>query len=180
LLLGLELAAGLLLHSHAGNTRAYLDASIKAQAQLEQTERLMAGPLKHAERLEREVTLARRLRATHYWSRLLAAVAQHAPETVVFKSISTEPPRWTRPAAETTRRPAAAANTVKPPAEDADVGITLNGVQVQGIAVEHRDLSELIAGVNQSGAFATVNLKEASRSPFLGQEAVSFQLECRW
>lgn len=179
-----ELICGLLLHARATETRGYLEAARVARIAAAEARTQLAEPAAKAEALRRDVALAQRLRINHYWSRLLAMMAANAPEKVTLCSISTSPPRWTRMtntiADDVSAARPVSGRPVPKKKEEPEVRGQLEGVSIQGFAADYMDLSEFTVAINRSGAFASVNLREARRAPFLGQDAIAFHLEARW
>jgi Tfp pilus assembly protein PilN len=175
-LLVAELCAGLTLHMRADKTRAVLAEAEHAKTGIETVKQKLEETTSQWELLNRQVELATRLRATHRWSRLLAMLAHAAPEKVVLTNVSTEPPKWTpnlarKPDDRTSPRSAKKQSQDKP---------ILSGILVRGYAVDHEELAAFVAAVQESEAFAAINLGDARRETFLGQDAIAFELQCNW
>jgi Tfp pilus assembly protein PilN len=182
LLIG-ELAAGLYVHRQASETRAHLAAAEAAHFAAREMKAQLIQPRQKLQVLEQQVELAERLRTTHHWSRLLAMLGETLPERVVLTSLATDPPRWAKavhkkkPDQKTRIRSTLPGQNRNEPAP---LKSALNGVRVRGYAADYRDLSELTAILNGSGAFHMVDLKEARRGQYLGREVVQFEVDCRW
>ncbi len=172
-LLAAELGVGLVLHARAEETRQHLASADSARASARNVQKQLADPTKQAELLESQVVLARRLRTTHHWSRLLAALAAAAPERVVLTSIATEPPQWQKTGRSASSGGAAGKHDGQEPA-------LVEGVVVQGFAAEHNDLALFVTALNETEAFANVEMKDARRDLYQEKEAIAFTLNCGW
>ena len=172
-LLSAELFSGLLLDARAERTRELVEASKTARSATASVRQRMEGPARESSLLAQQLALARKLRTTHSWSRLLGVFAQAASSHVFLTSISTEPARWS-PALEPHVRAGTSAKTgqVTP-------GL-LQGLTVSGYAGDYEELSKFVKGLQEIKAFASLSLKEARKDKYLDQEVVSFDLQCHW
>ncbi|GMU20029.1 MAG: hypothetical protein AMXMBFR13_01300 [Phycisphaerae bacterium] len=172
-LLGAELFAGLILHARAGQTRELFAAARVAEADTRKIQEKLKDPARQAAQYEQKLILARRLRSTHYWSRLLGLLAQAAPARVTLTATATDPPRWSthlgsgEPPDQNEK-----SKTALPP--------MLQGMVLRGYAADHSDLSRFIRNLHASSAFASIHLKEARRDRYMENEAIAFELQCRW
>lgn len=171
--LGAELLVGMILYTRGARTRELLDAAATARASTEVIFQKMKAPAAESALLSQQLTLARKLRTTHHWSRLLNLLAQAASPRVVLTTVSTDPPRWS------------------PNLGTAEIGLTpvkagqparnlLEGLNVQGRAADYEDLTEFISNLQNAGAFASLNLLQARRDAYLEHDVISFELQCRW
>jgi len=182
LLIG-ELAAGLVIHRQAAQTRNHLAAAEAARFAAQEMKSQLIEPRQKLKVLEQQVELAERLRTTHHWSRLLAMIAEALPERVVLTSLATDPPRWTKATHKEkadnqtrSKKSALSQNKNEPP----QLKTVLNALRIRGYAADYRDLSVLTATLNGCGAFNRVDLKEARRGQYLGRDVVQFEVNCRW
>jgi len=170
-LLGGELFAGFILHTRAGRTREMLDAAQAARTATAQVRKKMEIPAAESKALAQQLALARKLRTTHYWSRLFGQLTVAASTGVTLTAVSTDPARWSAmlDADATTS------------AKDSQAGPTLlTGVTVRGYAADYQELAAFVKGVQDANVFAGLNLREAKRDKYLEQDVVSFELQCRW
>lgn len=167
-----EIVVGFVLDNRADETRDLLAATETARSASKSVQKAMSHPKQESDQLAREVGLAEKLRTKHRWSRLLANLAQATPERVVLLSLTTDPPDW-NPALRTM------AVAVGPDQKE-DKRQMLKGVILSGQAVDHNDLSMFMAAIQTSGTFASIDLKEARREKFMNQDAIRFELHCRW
>jgi Tfp pilus assembly protein PilN len=172
LLLG-ELAVGFVLDSRADQTRQLMAATKVAQSATLSVQKAIYDPQHESDELARDVMLAQTLRTKHHWSRLLAAIAQATPEKVVLSSLSTDPPDW---------NPGLRAGSVVAAGPDQKEikRQVINGIIISGHAVDLVDLSAFMAAIHASGSFASIDTKEARREKFMNQDAIRFELICRW
>lgn len=174
-LLVAELCTGLTLHLRADKTRSLLGQAEKARAATEAVKRKLVDPTREWDLVSQQIGLATRLRTTHRWSRLLAVLAEAVPEKVVLTAVSTTPPKWSsslsQKSKERPRRKAKDATEVKR---------VLEGIVVRGHAADHDDLAKFMAAIQASNAFASIDLVDARRDPFLGQQAIGFELQGHW
>ncbi len=171
-LLSTELMIGLALHARAGKTRELADAAAAARAATAVIGQKMKAPTEESALLNQQLTLAMRLRTTHRWSRLLGAFAQAASPRVVLTSISTDPPRWT-PGMGLDGQVTAKTGGASPQG-------LLAGLSARGYAADYDDLTRFIGNLQAAGAFASLELREAKRDKYMEQDAISFELQCRW
>jgi len=180
-LMAVELCGGLALYLRAGEKRDLLAAADKARNATGSLRQELTETTRQATLIRKNITLAKELRATHRWSRLLASLAQAAPQDVVLSSIATDPPKWSRarPQARLARKPKGkrvkANAQAKPEAEPPIKGITLSGY-----AVDHEGLSQFLSALHASGLFEAIDLQRMRRDQLQGQEAVSFELQGSW
>jgi Tfp pilus assembly protein PilN len=173
-LLGVELVAGIVVHGRAERTRELYAAADAARQNITSTKKELDEPRHEADRLGREVHLAERLRTKHRWSRLMGTLAQITPGRVLLTSISTDPPQWTI---------GLLANANVGPDSGTGKGAgksILRGVRLTGQAVDHQDLSALMAAIHGTNTFASLNLKQARRERMGEHETINFELECQW
>ncbi len=172
-----EIAAGLVLHAGAEDTRELLTAARRAEDNAQALKKDLESPAQQAEQLGRHLQLAERLRSKHRWSRLLATMTRAVPERVVLSSIMTEPAQWsTSLQAGPVALSAGAATAVNV----LDNRRLIDALVVQGRAADHGDLAAFISGVHATRMFATIELKQARREKFMDKEAITFELSCRW
>ena len=172
-LLGAELFAGFLLHAHAGRTREMLDAAQAARTATGQVKKRMETPAAESKALAQQLALAKKLRTTHYWSRLFGQLTVAASSGVTLTAISTDPARWSAVLD-------ADAGTNATGKSGAPAPALLTGLTVRGFATDYEELAAFVKGVQNANAFASLNLREARRDKYLEQEVVSFELQCRW
>lgn len=171
--LSIELLVGIGLHVRAGTTRGVLIEAERARESVAQFRQKIVAPAKQVATLQQQLAMARKLRTTHAWSRLLATLADLAPERVMLNEITTNPPKWTPPVASSAKL-AASKQKIPPPA------VLIKGVTIRGCAMEHSDLAEFLTALGQARPFATVTVKEARRDTVLDQPMIAFELECEW
>jgi len=170
-----ELCTGLVLHNRAHETRGFQAQARSARSCIASVKQQLVGPTRQAALINQQITLATRLRTTHRWSRLLAALAQSTPEKVVLTAVSTNPPKWAPGLGETPKTGPGNKN-----GKDVRAKPLIEGISIQGYAVDHNDLSKFMAAVLATDAFAAVDLKRAQRERFLEQDAIKFELQCHW
>jgi Tfp pilus assembly protein PilN len=113
---------------------------------------------------------AERLREGHYWSRMLAYVADCVPDSVVLALLATDPPQpGTEPARGRDREAPRGSSASDP-----------RSLALRGYALEHKDVNELIENLKKGGVFVSVSLLYSKREPYLESEGVSFTLTCHW
>lgn len=172
ILLGLELLAGISLHLRAGRTRELRATTQATQATIQAIQRKMDAPRAESDLLSRQLSLARRLRTTHHWSRLLALFSQAASTHVILTEMSTIPPKWSPDLSEEL--------LVTAEKNKAEPVVLLHGLTVRGCAADYEELTQFISQLQALEAFASLNLREARRDKFLEQDVISFELQCRW
>ena len=182
-LLTAELLVALLLYIRAGDKRDLLASTQETRGLLQSVNQEMAEKEGQAKLVQTNVTLAKELRATHHWSRLLAALARATPDDVTLSTLSTDPARWSsggpRSAAVRSQserdRP-----TAKGKEEEARLAPSINGMVIRGYAVSHQSLGDLMTGLHKSGLFAGIDLQQMKRDQVDGREALAFELQGRW
>lgn len=172
-MLSLEVMVGLVFHVRAGRARELLAAARTARTSAESIRQKMKAPAQEATLLAQQLTLARKLRTTHQWSRLLGLLAQSASSRVTLVAVATDPPKWTQTLS--LHETAAAPTRGK-----TEAPLLLEGLNVRGYAVDHDDLARFISRLQAADAFATLSLKEARRDKYMEQDVISFEIECRW
>lgn len=172
-LLGIELFVGFILHTRAGRTRELLDAAQTARMAAVQVKKKMEIPAAESKLLAQQLALARKLRTTHAWSRLLGQLATSTSPRVTLTAVTTEPARWSA---------SLEADLMIGATPKAGVPSTplLTGLTVRGYAGDYEELAAFVKGVQMSNAFASLSLREARRDKYLDQDVVSFELQCRW
>lgn len=175
--IAVELGFGVALYVRTARTRELLADAKRAQEAAEAVENTLAGPQQEAAQLAAQVRLASELRRSHRWSRLFGVLAKALPENVVLSSLATEPPRWTRGRAMPVRSETAVQGE-KP--VETQVQPVIEGLAISGYAVEHGHLAEFVAALQASGAFSAIDVSSAKRDKYLSQEAILFELRCRW
>lgn len=174
LLIG-ELGVGVVLHTRSARTRNLLAETSDTHEATETVTQQIEEPAREVALLTQQVTLATQLRTTHRWSRLLGMLSTTTPEKVVLTTLATNPPRWTPDRRQTPkeepRQKSKQEDQVKP---------LINGIVMNGYAVDHGDLSMFVKALQASGAFASIDLKDARRSEFLSRDAIAFELRCHW
>ncbi len=113
---------------------------------------------------------AERLREGHYWSRMLAYVADCVPDSVVLVLLATDPAQPGTIATRSRDREAARAPASSDP----------RSIALRGYAIEHKDVNDLIENLKKGGVFQSVSLLYSKREPYLESEGVSFTLTCHW
>lgn len=171
LLLAGEMVVALAVHLRASDTRSLLAAAAEARQATTSVTKKTEQPKREFELLARQVALAERLRAKHYWSRLLGAIGRATPENVVLSAISTDPPQWV-PSLRRTAQPGTATKT--------ETRKVVEGITIMGHAAEHGDVSALVSAMYGSGVFERIELRQARRDSSQGREAIAFELSCRW
>lgn len=171
--LGAELIVGMVLYTRGARTREFLNAAAAARTSTEAVTEKIKGPTAEAALLNQQLRLARKLRTTHRWSRLLTVFGQAASTRVVLTAISTDPPRWS----PNLSADEMAVTTVK--AKQPSQG-PLAGLSVHGRAADYEDLTDFISNLQAMEAFASLNLKQARRDKYLDRDVISFELQCRW
>jgi Tfp pilus assembly protein PilN len=177
-LLGAEVAAAGLFYLRAEETREMLARTGAARMATQELRGELDAPKREAERLAQQVAVAERLRSKHHWSRLLNLLAELTPDKVVITAVSTDPPQWSpalRGRAADARHGGQSGRGAATPVPRLIEGLTVNGV-----AVDHGDLSKFMAALHQSQSFADVDLRQARRERYLDREAILFELQCRW
>jgi len=176
-LMAVELCGGLVLYLRAGEKRDLLAAAEQARNATRSLKQELAETTRQATLIQKNIVLAKQLRATHHWSRLLASLAQATPEGVVLSSIATDPPKWSRAkqqtghAKKTKGKRAQAETEAEPP---------IKGTSISGYAADHEGLSQFLSALHASGLFEAVDLQRMRRDQLQGQEAVSFELQGSW
>jgi Tfp pilus assembly protein PilN len=169
-LLSLELVGGITLRWRAEDTRKLLEAANAASESNRSLKKELTQLTQQAELVSRDASLAQRLRTKHRWSHLLGALARATPDNVALTLVATDPPQWT-----SALKPSA----VKP-GTPGDVKHLLEGVSLTGHAVDHADLSAFLAALHASGAFGSIELRQARRENYLASDAILFELDCGW
>ena len=170
-----ELCVGIVLHARTAKTRGLLAQARNAHEAAESMRHKLAAPAQEAALLRQQVTLATRLRATHRWSRLLGLLGNATPEKVVLTGVATSPPRWIPQRGKSSEKSAGRRSRKSPEAKP-----MVDGIVIRGCAADHDDLSKFMAALQESGAFASIDLKDARRDQFLTQDAIVFDLRCQW
>ena len=174
-LMVVELCGGLVLYLRAGEKRDLLAAIDQSQNATADLERTLAQTTHQASLLNKNIVLAKQLRATHRWSRLLALLAQAAPDGIVLSSIATDPPKWSR-----TRQQAKLVKKNKGKNAEIEAEPPIKGAILSGYAADHEALSRFLSALHASGLFEAVDLQRMSRAQLQRQEAVSFELRGSW
>ncbi|GMV98270.1 MAG: PilN domain-containing protein [Phycisphaerae bacterium] len=172
-LLGLELFGGLFLHIRAGRVRDLLGAATEARNETRLVRQKMKAPAQESAQLSQQLALARRLRTTHHWSRLLGVFAQAAADRTTLTAVSTDPPKWTP------NLGAAEVAAARPDAKS-DIPRVIEGLTVRGCAADHDDVSGFVSRLQAARAFASVNVLEVRRDKYLEKDVISFEIRCRW
>lgn len=175
LLLVAEIGIGLFYHVQAQQARRIVTETRALRAEIDRLNAELARPVRQAAQLRQEVNLARGLRTTHPWSRLLALIAEQAPERMVLTHLATTPGRWTPALQPRTVRAGPDRN-----GEEPEGPRLLDGVTIRGYAADHHDLSTFMIRLQDADAFRTIDLKDVRRERHLERDAVLFELQCRW
>ena len=170
-----ELGAGLALMSRGRETHRLRTEARAARATTETLQRRLAKPTRQAAALRRQIAVASHLQEKHPWSRLLDTLADATVENVFLTTVSTLPARWTPALADTKSDANPGPSDPKQPTQR-----VIDGIHVRGYAAAHGDLARFIAAIHEADAFASIDLKDARRDAFLGQDAIRFELECGW
>jgi len=176
-IMAVELCGGLVLYLRAGEKRDLLAATDKARNITQSLKRELTETANQATLICKNIELAQQLRATHRWSRLLAALAQATPESVVLVAIATDPPKWmrTRPTVVLAKK-----NKGKKDKTESAPESPIKGAKVSGYAVDHEGLSEFLAALHAAKLFDAVDLQRMRRDQLQGQEAIAFELQGSW
>jgi Tfp pilus assembly protein PilN len=172
-LLGVEAMTGMILYSRGARTRELMNAAAAAREATEEIRLKMKDPAQEAARLDQQLTLARRLRTTHHWSRLLSVFSQAAPSRVVLTAISTDPSRWS-PSLSQSEKAVTKTGAGQPPPS------LLTGLSLHGRAADYEDMTRFISNLQNAGAFASLSLKQARRDKYQERDVIVFELYCRW
>lgn len=172
-LLSTELFAGLMLHARAGRTRELQAAAQAAREETQTAQQKMKVPAQEEALLGQQLSLARKLRTRHRWSRLLSVFSEAASSRVMLTAICTDPPKWSPALGLSETTPVAAKAGAEAPA-------LLAGLNVRGVAGDYDDLTRFISQLQKAGAFASLSLKDARRDKHMERDVVSFELQCRW
>lgn len=172
--LSVELFVGLLLHARAGRVRDLLTAATEARNEIRNVRQKMKEPTHEASLLTQQLDLARRLRTTHHWSRLLGVFAQAAASETTLTSVLTNPPKWS-PALSVAELASA-----QPAAARSEPPRMLEGLSVRGCAADHEGVSSFVKRLQEANAFASVNLVEVRRDKYLERDVIAFEIQCRW
>jgi Tfp pilus assembly protein PilN len=180
-LLMTELFVGLMLYVRAGDQRDLVAAIENTRLTSETMKLEMTAITTEAAAAKKSLLLADQLRATHHWSRLLAALASATPEGVMLTGIKTDPPKWTA-------NPSTSGSFVigKPPpkpgkkVDQIPSEPAIKKIEITGFAADQQGLSQIISNLYTSGLFASIDWKGMDRSQIEGREAVGFKLEGRW
>lgn len=172
-LLTAELFVGLLLHARAGRVRDLLAAADAARATAQTVRLKMTAPTQEAAVLGQQLALARRLRTTHHWSRLLGVYSNATGSQITLTAVSTDPARWSPSLG-------AAEMNVAPTKGKTEAPRVLEGLTVRGCAKDHMDVSNFIKSVNEAKAFETLNLLDVRRDKYMDQDVIAFEIQCRW
>jgi Tfp pilus assembly protein PilN len=171
----LELVTGLTLHTRTAATRDLLDHAAQAEQAVAEINQRISLPSREIARLDQQIALARELRTTHRWSRLLGAICRTLPDRVVLVSLATNPPRRS-PGRSVSDRD----QSSRDPAASAQAAQFVEEITMSGYAVDYGDLSQFVAALQQASVFSVVSFQDARRDRFLGGDAVFFELRCRW
>lgn len=176
-IMAIELCGGLVLYLRAGEKRDLLAATNEARGEIESLKQELVATTHQATMIQRNIILAERLRACHRWSRLLALLAQSAPEGVVLSAIATNPPKWTRtkPRAELVKKTKGKSGQPEPAAKP-----PIKGAVLSGYAVDHEGLSQFLSALHAAELFDAVDLQRMRRDQLQGQEAIAFELQGSW
>ena len=180
-LMAVELCGGLVLYLRAGEKRDLLEAADKARNATEALKQELTETTRQATLIRKNIALAKELRATHRWSRLLASLAQATPEGVILSSIATDPPKWSRAKqqARLARKPKGKRAQAEARAEPAGEP-PIKGTSISGYAADHEGLSQFLSALHASELFEAIDLQRMRRDQLQGQEAVSFELQGSW
>jgi|GEM_PF-3097911 len=178
----LELCAGLVLHIRAGEKRDLVAVTEEATKTVEPLKKELTNTLRDMTKVERNIVLAKQLRETHRWSRLLSALAQTTPQDIVLNSIATDPPRWAKPKRNTvaTRKPAKAGSSSSQVDAHAAPRPAIQGILVRGHAASHEGLSVFMTMLHASSVFSAIDLRQMRSDQLEKQETVSFELRGQW
>ena len=136
--------------------------------------------------LDAELARAHALRTKRSWSGLLALLSACLPQEVWLTSVATDPPQ---PKASGAPSPRSRVKTGDPGAGAQDSGPATRTVVVleaptklrlDGFALNHERLYDLMSGLKESGSFSVVKLVSAGVEPVLQGRAVRFVLSCEW
>jgi hypothetical protein len=125
-----------------------------------------------------QLAFADALRAKRNWSGLLSLIAQAAKDDVWLTSMQSE----NSPARSASGRQPAPGSSPSDANATASV-ITLEGPRsliLDGYAVDHARLYELMADLRDYGQFVDVDLSKAGMEIIGNMTAVRFRLECQW
>ena len=135
-LMVVELCGGLALYLRAGERRDLLAATEKARDATQSLQQELAETTRQATLIETNIVLARQLRATHRWSRLLSSLSQVAPEGIVLHAMATDPPKWSRTGPKV--RPA---QKTKGKQDETETEAPVKGTILSGYAAERLPLA---------------------------------------
>ncbi len=139
--------------------------------------------------LDTELARARALRTKRSWSALLRLVGACLPEEVWLTSIATDPPQpsasghvqVSRKGGEKSRKGGAQNQGAGDAAASGVVVLEApTRIRLEGFALGHEVLYDLISGLKGSGSFSEVRLLRAGMEPVLQGHAVRFVLICEW
>ena len=136
--------------------------------------------------LDAELARARALRTKRSWSGLLALLSTCQPQEVWLTSVATDPPQ---PKASRVERSTFQDKTGGAGPRTAESGPETRAVVVleaptrlrlEGFALNHERLYDLMSALKESGSFSVVELVSAGMEPVLQGRAVRFVLSCEW
>ncbi|MCP4591630.1 MAG: hypothetical protein GY842_12890 [bacterium] len=156
------------------------------QSRLEGLRAEVAGTAQAVLNRDAELARARALRTKRLWGGLLSQVESCTPERVWFTSLATDPaePRGTGQRRAGANQRSRRAKSGKAQAEEAESGpVVLEAptrLRLEGFALAHENLYDLMGRLKGSGSFTTVKLEQAAMEPMLKGHAVRFILLCEW
>ena len=174
--MAVELCVGLVLHYRTGEKRDLLAAIDQTRNATQSLKEELKEARHQASLIKKNIVLAKQLRATHRWSRLLASLAQAAPDGIVLSSIATDPPKWSR-----VRQQVGFAKKTKDKRVETDAEPPpIKGTILSGYAADHEVLSQFLSALHASELFDAVDLQRMRRDQLREQEAVAFALRGSW
>jgi Tfp pilus assembly protein PilN len=185
LLLGATTAVPIVLERRQQAQIQRLDARVtEADVALRAVRAQTASTAQAVLDLDAELARAAALRTKRSWAGLLTLLSAQLPPQVWLTTLATDPPQpgaGRGPGAPAERPPAGTpAGGNRPAASAVTVLEAATAVRLDGYAVNHEGLYDLMSRLKESGAFTEVNLVSAGMEPILQGRAVHFVLTCGW
>ena len=159
-----------------GGTDPQLASELQAASEkLEKSQSVLARLRPELAEGRARLNAARAVALQPDWSIVLAALAKSLGEEVVLSSCKLDTQTAAAPAPSPAASSADADKAKKKPSKPEPVRVVLS---VNGFGRSQVAVSQFVLRLEQMKLFDRVKLIKTSREPFLGGEAVAFQLEC--
>jgi len=131
----------------------------------------LSAVVQRTEALRQQLARADALRAKNPWASLLTTVGRALPEEVWLSALATSPAAPTGDGV---------VNIGPAPGQQTVVIDAPKRLRLDGYALDHSHLYQMMSALNNLKVFGRVELAQADTEPMLRGQAVRFELECEW